>query len=49
MPWWVAPVAFYLVAFLFFRWIGGLGAAAETFREWGRVSSAVTPPRGSSS
>jgi len=49
MPWWISPLAFYLVALFAFRWLGGLGAAAETFRRWGRVSSAVTPTRGSSS
>ncbi len=49
MPWWIAPLAFYVFAFLTFRWIGGLGAAAETFRRWGRISSAVPPSRGSSS
>jgi hypothetical protein len=49
MPWWITPLAFYLVALFTFRWLGGLGAAAETFRRWGRVSSAVTPTRGSSS
>ena len=49
MPWWVTPLAFYVVALLVFRCLGGLGAAAETFRRWGRVSSAVKPTRGSSS
>jgi len=49
MPWWITPLAFYLFAFLAFRLLGGLGAAAESFRRWGRISSAVTPSRGSSS
>jgi len=49
LPWWISPLALYLVAFLAFRRIGGLGAAAETFRRWGRVSSAVEPTRGQSS
>ena len=49
MPWWITPLAFYLFAFLVFRRLGGLGAAAESFRRWGRISSVVTPRRGSSS
>jgi hypothetical protein len=49
VPWWIPPLAFYLVALLAFRRLGGLGAAADTFRRWGRLSSAVTPTRGSSS
>ena len=49
MPWWITPLAFYLFAFLVFRLLGGLGAAAQTFRTWGRISSAVPPSRGSSS
>ena len=49
MPWWITPLAFYLIAFLAFRWFGGLGAAAETFRRWGHLSSAVTPSRESTS
>ena len=49
MPWWITPLAFYLFAFLVFRRLGGLGAAARSFRRWGRISSAVPPSRGSSS
>jgi hypothetical protein len=49
MPWWITPLAFYLFAFLVFRRLGGLGAAALSFRRWGRISSALPPSRGSSS
>jgi hypothetical protein len=38
----------YVLALAFFRLLGGLPAAAETFRRWGNASSAVRTSAGSS-
>jgi hypothetical protein len=38
---WIVIVVLYVLGIAFFHIIGGLGAAAETLRQWGRVSSTI--------
>ena len=38
---WIVVVVLYVLGIGFFHIIGGLGAAAETLKQWGRVSSTI--------
>ena len=36
---WIWIVALYLLGMGFFRWLGGVSAAAEAFSHWGRATA----------
>ena len=36
---WVGIVTLYVLGIGFFRWIGGIGAAAEAIERWGRETA----------
>ena len=44
----IVLVSLYAVAFGFFRWLGGLGAAGDVFRSWGKASASIRTNPGSS-
>jgi hypothetical protein len=46
---WIVVVVLYVLGIGFFHIIGGLGAAAESLRQWGRVSSTIGSGQVSSS
>ena len=46
---WIVALVFYLFALAVFRGLGGLAAAGETLRRWGRATSTVRTNPGSSS
>jgi hypothetical protein len=46
---WIVALVFYLFALGVFRAVGGLGAAGEALRRWGRATSTVRTNPGSSS
>jgi hypothetical protein len=46
---WIVIAVLYVFGIGVFRLLGGLGAAGEALREWGRVSSAIRRTAGSSS
>jgi len=45
---WLPILVLYVLGLGIFRVLGGLGAAADAFRRWGRGSSAVRAQPGSS-
>ena len=45
----IVVVSLYAVALGFFRLLGGLGAAADVFRRWGKASTSIRTNPGSSS
>ena len=45
---WIVVVVLYLFGMGLFHVLGGLGAAAETLKRWGRVSSSLENGRVSS-
>jgi hypothetical protein len=45
---WVVIVCLYAFATLFLRLLGGVGAAEDALRRWGRASSTLPPGRGPS-
>jgi hypothetical protein len=46
---WIIIVVLYVFGVGFFHVLGGLGAAAESLKQWGRVSSTVGSTPASSS
>jgi hypothetical protein len=46
---WIVAAVLYLIGIGFFRWLGGIGAAAEAFRRWGHASAAKRKAGGSPS
>jgi hypothetical protein len=36
---WIWTVGFYLAGLTFFRWLGGLGAAADAIQRWGHETA----------
>jgi hypothetical protein len=45
----IVVATLYVLAFAMFRWLGGLGAAGDVFRRWGRSHSSIRAHPGSSS
>ena len=45
----IVLVSLYVVVFGFFRRLGGLGAAGDVFRRWGKATSTIRTNPGSSS
>jgi hypothetical protein len=41
---WIVLGVVYVLVLGGFRWLGGIGAAAEALREWGRASSSGSRP-----
>ena len=46
---WIVIGILYVVGIGFFRWLGGLGAAGDVFRRWGKATSTIRTNPGSSS
>jgi len=46
---WIVVIVLYALGIGIFHLLGGLGAAGDALREWGRSSSTVRGPRPSSS
>jgi hypothetical protein len=46
---WIVIAVLYLFGALVFRLLGGVGAAADAFREWGRAASQAHRARPTSS
>jgi hypothetical protein len=45
---WIWIAGLYVLGIGFFRWLGGIGAAAEAIQSWGRVTASrrrVTSPK----
>jgi hypothetical protein len=36
---WLVIAALYVAGMSFFRWLGGLGAAADAFQRWGHAAA----------
>ncbi|HEX6702109.1 MAG TPA: hypothetical protein VF101_15380 [Gaiellaceae bacterium] len=45
----IVLVGLWVGFFAGFRWLGGLGAAGDAFRRWGKASSSIRVNPGSSS
>jgi hypothetical protein len=45
----IVLASLWVVAFGFYRWLGGLGAAGDVFRRWGKATSSIRTNPGSSS
>ena len=45
----IVMVGLYVVVYGFFRRLGGLGAAGDVFRRWGKATSTIRTNPGSSS
>jgi hypothetical protein len=41
---WIWVVVVYVLGIGFFRWLGGIGAAADAIQSWGRVTAARRRP-----
>jgi hypothetical protein len=46
---WIGIGALYLLGIGFFRWLGGIGAAADVIARWGRAAATGTRRRTGSS
>ena len=46
---WIVIAVLYALFLAFFRSLGGLGAAAEALRRWGKASTSIRSNPGSSS
>jgi hypothetical protein len=44
---WILVAVLYLIGIGFFRWVGGIGAAAEALQRWGHASAARRKAGGS--
>jgi hypothetical protein len=49
MWFWIVIAVLYLLNWAFLRWIGGVSAAGDALRTWGRASSRVRHAHGASS